>query len=80
MKTINLSSHPPSVDELLGMARNDALLVKTQDGDCFVVSLADEFTTEVELLRQNHAFLTMLDNFKKEDETIPLEEVEKKLR
>jgi hypothetical protein len=62
------------------MARNDALLVKTQDGDSFVVSLADEFTTEVELLRQNHAFLTMLDNFKKEDETIPLEEVEKKLR
>ena len=62
------------------MARNDALLVKTQDGDSFIVSLADEFTTEVELLRQNHAFLTMLDNFKKEDETIPLEEIEKKLR
>jgi hypothetical protein len=80
MKTINLSSHPPSVNELLGMAGTDALLVKTQDGHTFVISSADEFEFEVELLRQNHTFLSMLDDFKKGEDTIPLEKVEKKLR
>lgn len=80
MKTINLSSHPPSVNELPGMARANAVLVKTQDGHTFVISPADEFEFEVELLRQNHTFLSMLDDFKKGEETIPLEEVEKKLQ
>jgi len=40
----------------------------------------DEFATEVELLRRNHTFLSMLDEFKKDNQTIPLEEVEKQLR
>ncbi|MBW1717191.1 MAG: hypothetical protein JRJ77_15445 [Deltaproteobacteria bacterium] len=80
MKTINLSSHQLSVIELLRMARNDALLVKSQDGDTFIISTADEFDSEVELLRQNHSFLAMLDEFKKEENTISFEEVERNLR
>ncbi len=80
MKTIILSSRPPSVDKLLGMARTDALLVKTQDGETFVISSTDEFESEVELLRQNHTFLSMLDEFKKGQDTISLEEAEKMLR
>jgi hypothetical protein len=43
-------------------------------------STVDTLDTEVELLRRNHAFLTMLDKFKGEKETIPLEQVEKDLR
>ena len=80
MKTINLSSHQLSVIELLRMARNDALLVKSQDGDTFIISTADEFDSEVELLRQNHSFLAMLDEFKKEENAISFEEVERNLR
>ena len=73
MKTINLSSHQPSVIELLRMARNDSLLVKTQDGDTFIISTVDEFDSEVELLRKNHSFFAMLDEFKKEENTISFE-------
>ena len=62
------------------MARGDSLLVKTEKGDSFVISQADEFVTEVELLRRNHAFLSMLDKLKEENATIPLDEVEKELR
>ena len=69
-----------SIAELLDLAREDAVLVKTGKGDSFVVSHADEFATEVELLRRNHAFLTMLDTFKQDQDTIPLDEVEKRLR
>ena len=80
MKTIDLSSRSVSVAELLDMAGDDPLLVKTATGDCFVVSRADELATEVELLRRNHAFLAMLDKLKEDPDTIPLTEVEKRLR
>ena len=80
MRTIDLARQPMSIAELLDLAREDAVLVKTGKGDSFVVSHADEFATEVELLRRNHAFLTMLDTFKQDQDTIPLDEVEKRLR
>ena len=62
------------------MAKKDTVLVTTEDGDSFVISNADDFTTEVQLLRHNNTFLTMLDDLKSEEEIIPLNEVEKKLR
>jgi len=80
VKTIDLSSTSVSVAELLDLARNDSLLVKTERGDSFVVSPTDEFATEVELLRRNHTFMTMLDKFKEEKDLIPLDRVEKELR
>jgi len=80
MKTIKLSAHSPSVADLLSMAREEGVLVTTEDGDSFFVSLADDFDTEVQLLRRNHTFLTMLDELKREEQTIPLEDAEKNLR
>ena len=62
------------------MAKKESLLIKTKDGESFVISSTDEFDSEVELLRKNHKFLSMLDNFKSGDETIPIDEVEKNLR
>ncbi|MEI6310245.1 MAG: hypothetical protein WCP58_11465 [bacterium] len=80
MKTLTISLEPISGAELLEMARNDFLLIKTDKGDSFLVSHADEFATEVELLRQNHKFLSMLDKFKEEQSSISLDQVEKQLR
>ena len=80
MKTIDLSSEAVSASEIFEMARKDSLLVKTEKGDSFLVSQADEFATEVELLRYNHTFLKMLDQFKENKDTIPLDRVEKELR
>lgn len=80
MKTIDISSDLPSIKELLDMARKESLLIKTKSGESFVISSTDEFDSEVELLRKNHKFFSMLDNFKSSDETIPIDEVEKNLR
>jgi len=80
MRTINLSAHATSVTELFDMARKDALLVKTRDGHSFLISVADEFGTEVDLLRHHHSFLSMLDEYKTAQETIPIAQVEKNLR
>ena len=80
MKTIQLSSNRPSVDDLLSMARDEVLVVTTEEGDSFVISSGYGLATEAQLLRRNNAFLAMLDGFKEEEETIPLEEAEKRLR
>lgn len=80
MKTVNVSSNILSIKELLDMAKEESILVKTKDGESFVISSANEFDSEVELLGRNRKFLSMLDTFKSSDETIPIEEVEKNLR
>jgi len=80
MKTVKLTTPRPSLDDILRMARSDTVLLTTQQGESFVVTHADDFDTEVQLLRRNHAFLTLLDELKKDPETIPLSEAEAKLR
>jgi len=80
MKTLKLTAQPPSVLELLSMASREALLITTQQGESFVVTPADDFDTEVQLLRRNHTLLTLLDELKKDADTIPLSEAEAKLR
>ena len=62
------------------MARKEPILVTTEDGESFLVSSADDFEREVQLLRRNHAFLALLDELKQEREAIPLAEAEEKLR
>jgi len=80
MKTLKLTTPAPTLDDILRMARRETVLVTTQEGDSFVVTPADDFDTEVQLLRRNHAFLTLLDELKRDPEAIPLAEAEAKLR
>jgi len=79
MKTIDLTIDQISVHDLLETARNEAVVIKSTDGMAYILSTADEFATEVELLRQNHKFLTLLDRYKQDQRTLSLEEVEKRL-
>jgi len=62
------------------MDKEEPVLVTTAEGESFLVSPADEFESEVQLLRRNHAFLTLLDGLKADEGSIPLAEVERKLR
>ncbi len=80
MKTVDISIKKSSVLGLLNMAKEESVLVKTKDGDAFVISAIDEFNSEVELLRKNHKLLAMLDKFKEEDEVLSIDLLEKNLR
>jgi len=80
MKTIDLAKNQLSLDEALRSARGESLLLRCANGEQFVVSLADDFATEVELLRKNHAFLEFLESCKKDETSVSLEEAEKRLR
>ncbi|HEX9733915.1 MAG TPA: hypothetical protein VGG06_18230 [Thermoanaerobaculia bacterium] len=80
MKTVELATQAASVADLLSMARKESVLVTTEDGESFLISSADDFESEVQLLRRNHEFLATLDRLKRDRDTIPLEEAEKALR
>jgi hypothetical protein len=80
MKTIDLATNPMSADDLLASAREGSVLVRSASGEAFVVSEADDFATEAELLRCNHRFLTLLDSWKADPTSISLDDVEDRLR
>lgn len=80
MKTIDLSVEHLSAEELLAKAQGESVVVKAADGSSFVLSAADDLSTEVELLRRNHQFLTLLDEFKRDQTKVSLEEVERQLK
>ena len=80
MKTVELSIQAASVADLLSMARKESVLVTTEEGESFLISSADDFESEVQLLRRNHEFLATLDRLKQDRDTISLEEAENTLR
>ncbi len=77
---IDLNQQPVSLAELLNIARQGSVILRDSSGEQFILSQADDFALEVELLRQNLDFLTYLDACKNEENTLSLDEVEKMLR
>ncbi len=69
-----------TVTGLLAIARKESVLLQDENGERFLLSLADELAGEVELLRKNQEFLSYLDSCKSEAATVSLDEVEKRLR
>jgi hypothetical protein len=79
MKTIDLAQHKLDVEQLLALARQEPVLLRTAEGEEFCVAEADDFDREVETLRNSRAFQQFLDERSKDKRTIPLEELEKTL-
>jgi hypothetical protein len=80
MKTIDLTARPLTLNELLDSARDESVVVRSADGMTYVLSAADDLTSEIELLRRNHQFLALLDSLKEDRTRVPLEEAERRLR
>ena len=79
MKTVNLSGNLPSIADLLQVARRESVVLRSPEGEEFFLALIDDFTREVESLRQNGKFLEFLDTREQETETVSLEEVKRRL-
>lgn len=79
MKTIEVSPQAVGVQEILAQARNEDVLVKTSDGEEFLVSAVDEFGHEVAKTRQNAQLMELLDQRAQKPSSAGLDEVKKKL-
>ncbi len=79
MKVIELTPLRNSIDELLEIARQEAVILRKANHPGFVLAPIGEFDLEIELLRNNKEFMDYLDELSKQKATIPLVEVEREL-
>jgi hypothetical protein len=79
MKTIDLTTQSPSVQELLNLATEGNLILKTSDGKEFVLAEVDDFEKEIALVRQQPELMDLLDRRSKPGATLTLDQVRAEL-
>ena len=77
MKTIDLTNGTPSVPELLNIASEDNVLLRTADGREYVLAEVDDFEREVERVRQNQELMELLDQRSRPSKTYTIEQARK---
>jgi hypothetical protein len=79
MKVIDCSVIDLSLSELLKLAIEDTLLLKSPDGQEFVVVQVDDFEEEVKSLGQSERFMKFLEERSQEKTRYSLGEVKQRL-
>ena len=79
MRTLDISANVPSVKELLELASDDNVILRTPEGREFVIAEIDDFDRELELVRQNEELMEFLRLRSAEEKTFTLSEVREKL-
>ena len=69
-----------NLEDLLDLAQEDTILLRTPEGQQFIVSSeVEDFEAELESLRNNKEFMEFLDERSREEKTYSLAEVKKRL-
>jgi hypothetical protein len=79
MRTLDISTELPSVKELLELASDENVIIRTSEGREFILAEIDDFDRELELIRQNDELMEFLRLRASEDKTFTLTEVRGKL-
>jgi len=74
MKTITISRRARSVHNLLEQARKENVILRSPEGEEFILAEVDDFNREIELARQNRALMRFLDARGRRTETVSSEE------
>jgi hypothetical protein len=79
MKAIDLSTAAPTLAEVLELAGQENLILRTPEGKEFVLAEIDDFAAEVALVRQNDALMQLLAERSKEPGKYTLSQVRERL-
>jgi hypothetical protein len=79
MRTITVPVNATEVNAILAQARQEDILVRTADGEEFMLTAVDAFDEEIVRTRRNEKLMALLDQRAKQTTTIPLEEVKRQL-
>jgi hypothetical protein len=79
MKTITISEQSAEINALLEQARHEDLLVRSADGNEYLLVAIEDFDEEIARTRQNARLMALLDERAKQGQTIPLAEVKRQL-
>ena len=80
MKTIDVTGGGPTLPEVLTLAGDEDLILRTTDGRTFVLSEIDELDREVALIRKNEALMQLLAERSQETTKFSLREVREALK
>jgi hypothetical protein len=76
---IDLAENHPTLEEVVGLAKDKVVVLRQPDGSVFAISQLSDFEVEVELLSNNPDFLSFLRQASHEDATISLEDLRSEL-
>ena len=79
MKAIDLSSAAPTLAELLQLAGDENVILRTPEGREFVLAEIDDFAHEVALTRDNEALMQLLRERSSERARYSLNQVREQL-
>ena len=79
MKTIKVSRQAKTLNALLKRARHENVILRSAEGEEFILAEIDDFNREIELTRQNKQLMKLLDSRAKQEETFSLEETKRQL-
>jgi hypothetical protein len=79
MTVIKLAETHPTLDEVMGFAKDGVVVLQKPDGTAFALAQLDDFEVEVELLRNNPDFLSFLRQLSREDASISLTDLRTEL-
>ena len=79
MKIVELTTIAPALAELLDLAGEETLILKTSEGREFVLAEVNYFDTEITLVRQNEELMALLAERSSEKKTYTLQQVREQL-
>jgi hypothetical protein len=79
MTVIELAETQPTLDEVMGLAKDGVVVLRQPDGSAFALAQLDDFEVEVELLRNHPDFLSFLRQLSREEASISLEDLRREL-
>ena len=79
MKAVNVSTKAKTINSLLKKAQKGALILRSPEGQEFILAEIDDFDREIELTRQNKALIKFLDSRGKQTKTVTAADVKKQL-
>ena len=79
MKTIKVSKKAKTVNALLKRARQENVILRSAEGDEFILAEIDDFNHEIELTRDNKQLMKLLEGRAKEKATVSLGEAKTRL-
>lgn len=79
MTTIKVSRQARTLLALLKRARRENVILRSPEGEEFILSEIDDFNREIELTRQNKQLMKLLESRASQKGTITLEEAKRRL-
>jgi hypothetical protein len=79
MKTLNISTKAKTINALLKKAQRGGLILRSPEGQEFILAEIEDFNREIEITRHNKALMKLLDARRKQTKTLKASDVKKQL-